>query len=130
MKTPPRLNKGLLDDVLTVVAVAHDHVGGAEQASLITFDKLFERVDVAVLGSQHQVPVFALRRSVRMRHRVGGRTGGLPCIAALFIGHDYQNRRFLMSVCRPQRGLHSGVWWLVLGAAVRRSDERAFPERN
>ena len=130
MKTPPRLNKGLLDDVLTVVAVAHNHVGGAKQAPLITFDELSESVNVAVLSSQHQVPVFALGRSVRMRHMLGGRTGGLPCIAALFIGHDYQNRRFLMSVCQPQCGLHSGVWWLVLGAAVRRSDERAFPERN
>jgi len=130
MKTPPRLNKGLLDDVLTVMAVTHDHVGSAKQASLITFDELSEGVNVAVLGSQHQIPVFALRRSVRMRHMLGGRTGGLPCIAALFIGHGYQNRRSLMSVCHPQCGLHSGVWWLVLDAAVRRSDEHAFPERN
>ena len=130
MKTPPRLNKGLLDDVLTVVAVAHDHVGCAKQAPLITFDELSEGVNVTILGSQYQVPVFTLRRSARMRHMLGGRTGGLPCIAALFIGHGYQNRRSLMSVCQPQCGLHSGVWWLVLDAAVRRSDEHAFPERN
>ena len=130
MKTPPRLDKGLLDDVLTVMAVTHDHVGGAKQAPLITFDELSEGVNVTVLGSQHQVPVFALRRSVWMRHMLGGRTGGLPCIAALFIGHGYQNRRSLMSVVLPQCGLHSGVWRLVLGAAARRSDEHAFPERN
>ena len=130
MKTPPRLNKGLLDDVLTVMAVTHNHVGCAKQAPLITFDELSEGVNVTILGSQYQVPVFALRRSARMRHMLGGRTGGLPCIAALFIGHGYQNRRSLMSVCQPQCGLHSGVWWLVLDAAVRRSDEHAFPERN
>ena len=130
MKTPPRLNKGLLDDVLTVMAVTHNHVGCAKQAPLITFDELSESVNVTILGSQYQVPVFTLRRSARMRHMLGGRTGGLPCIAALFIGHGYQNRRSLMSVCQPQCGLHSGVWWLVLDAAVRRSDEHAFPERN
>ena len=87
MKTPPRLNKGLLDDVLTVMAVAHDHVGGAKQTPLITFDELSEGVDVTVLGSQHQVPVFTLRRSARVRNMLGGRTGGLPRITALFISH-------------------------------------------
>ena len=87
MKTPPRLNKGLLDDVLTVMAVTHNHVGGAKQAPLITFDELSESVNVTILGSQYQVPVFTLRRSVRVRNMLGGRTGGLPCIAALFISH-------------------------------------------
>ena len=64
VKTPPCLDKGFLHDVFTVVTVAHDHVRSAEQAALVAFNKPFEGFDIAILGSQYQLPVVMI-----MRHR-------------------------------------------------------------
>jgi len=61
VKATPSLDKGILNDVLTVLTVPNNHIRRTEETPLITLNKLLKGVNISVLSTQDKASVLVLR---------------------------------------------------------------------